>query len=239
MNVERQARFPEGPRHHPRAVLRWLAFAFASLLLAGCVSGYGGGYGNGSGSGYGDRYGGGYSDYRGQRVLGTVQDIDPRYGRIVLSTDDRYGNRGSRVALRFDRNTRLFYQGRQQAVSGLERGDGVSVDAVRSNGELWARQIEVVHNVRDGYGGGNYGGELRGAVSFVDPRAQVIGITSGGYSGRREQVRYDSSTVVEYRGRRVRPEQLESGDIVSIQARRWGNDWLAERIRVERSVREY
>lgn len=238
MNVKRQARFPDGRSQRPPSLLRWLALAFAPLLLAGCASGYGGGYGN-SGNGYGDRYGGGYPDYGNQRVLGTVQDIDPRYGRIVLSTDNRYGNRGSRVALRFDRNTRLFYQGRQQAVGGLERGDGISVDVVRSNGELWARQIEVLHNVRDGYGGGSYGGDLRGAVSFVDPRAQVIGINGGGYSGRREQVRYDNRTVVEYRGRRVRPEQLESGDIVSIQARRWGNDWLAERVRVERSVREY
>ncbi|GAB2615706.1 DUF5666 domain-containing protein [Novilysobacter erysipheiresistens] len=197
-----------------RTSLRWIALAFAALLLAGCATGYG-----------------------NQRVSGTVEDIDPRYGRIMLSTDNRYGNRGSRVALRFDRNTRLFYQGRQQAVAGLERGDGISVDVVRSNGELWARQIEVVHNVRDGgyYGGG----DLRGAVSFVDPRAQVIGITRGGYSGRREQVRYDHRTVVEYRGRRVRPEQLEPGDVVSIQARPWGDDRLAERIRVERSVREY
>ena len=114
----------------------------------------------------------------------------------------------------------------------------------RSGNELWARQIEVVHNVRDGYGGGRYDGsqygdDLRGAVAFVDPRAQVVGINRGGYSGRREQVRYDSRTLVEYRGRQVRPEQLEPGDVIRVQARRWGNGWLAERIWVERSVREY
>lgn len=227
MNVERHPRSRGGYLRVARTQLRWLALAFAALLLAGCVSGYGGGYGDG------------YPGYGSQRVLGTVQDVDPRYGRIILTADDRYRDRASRVALRFDRNTRLFYQGRQQAVTGLERGDRISVDTVRSGGELWARQIEVVHNVRDSHGGGYYGGDLRGAVSFVDPRAQVIGITRGGYSGQREQVRYDNRTVVEYRGRRVRPEQLESGDVVSIQARPWGNDWLAERIRVERSVREY
>ena len=213
-----------------RISLRWIALAVSALLLAGCATGYG------------DRYGDGYQDNGSQRVSGTVEDIDPRYGRIVLSTDDRYGNRGSRVALRFDRNTRLFYQGRQQAVAGLERGDGISVEAVRSNGELWARQIEVVHNVRDGYGGGYgdaYGNDLRGAVSFVDPRAQVIGISSGGYGGQSEQIRYDNRTLVEYRGRRVRPDQLERGDVIRVQARRWGNGWMAERISVERSVREY
>lgn len=220
----------------PRTQLRWIALAFAALLLAGCVSGYGGGYGGDYGSGSGS--GSGYPGYGSQRVLGTVQDVDPRYGRIVLSVDGRYDNRTSRVALRFDRNTRLFYQGRQQAVSGLERGDRISVETVRSGGELLARRIEVVHNVRDGYGGGYYGGELRGAVSFVDPRAQVIGITRGGYSGQRERVRYDNRTQVEYRGRRVSPQQLERGDVIRIQARPWGNDWLAERIWVERSVRE-
>lgn len=212
-----------------RMSLRWIALAFAALLLAGCATGYGGGYG--------DRYGDDYQDNGSQRVFGTVEDIDPRYGRIVLGADDRYGNRDSRIVLRFDRDTRLFFQGRQHAVAGLERGDGISVDVVRSNGELWARQIEVVRNVRDG--GNHYSGELRGAVGFVDPRAMVIGITRGGYGGRRQQLRYDHRTVVEYRGRRVRPEQLERGDVVSIQARPWGNDRLAERIRVERSVREY
>ncbi len=211
-----------------RALTRWIALAFAALLLAGCMSGYGGGYGSpGGGSGYGS-----------QRLLGTVQDVDPRYGRIVLTADDRYRNRASQVVLRFDRNTRLFYEGRQQAVTGLERGDRISVDTVRSGGDLWAHRIEVVHNVRDSRGGGYYGGELRGAVAFVDPRAQVIGITRGGYSGRREQVRYDNRTRVEYRGQRVRPEQLEPGDVISIQARPQGNDWLAERIWVVRNVRE-
>jgi hypothetical protein len=37
----------------------------------------------------------------------------------------------------------------------------------------------------------------------------------------------------------VRPEQLETGDVVRIQARQWGNGWLAERILVERSIRDY
>ncbi len=214
----------------PHALPRWIALSFAALLLAGCMSGYGGG-------GYGSPGGG--SGYGSQRVLGTVQDVDPRYGRIVLTADDRYRNRTSQVVLRFDRNTQLFYEGRQHAVTGLERGDRISVNTVRSGGDLWARRIEVVHNVRDSYGGGYYGGELRGAVSFVDPRAQVIGITRGGYSGRREQVRYDRRTRVEYRGRSVRPEQLERGDVIRIQARPWGNDWLAERIWVERNVRDY
>ena len=223
---------------------RWLVPVFAALLLAGCATGYGGGYGNGYGT-----PGGGYGDYGSQRILGTVEDVDPRYGRIVLSTDDRYRDRGSRLELRFDRNTRLFYQGRQHAVAGLERGDRISVEAVRSGGALLARRIEVVHNVRDGYrgdrygddyyGDDRYGDELRGAVAFVDPRSQVIGVDRGGYGGRPEEVRYDHRTRVEYRGQYLRPEQLERGDVIRVEARRRGNGWLAERIRVERDVRSY
>lgn len=236
---------------HPlatRALTRWLVPAFAALLLASCATGYGSGAGGGYGNGYGTP-GGGYDDYGSQRIVGTVQDVDPRYGRIVLSADDRYRDRASRVEVRFDRNTRLFYQGREHAVDGLERGDRISVEAVRTGGALLARRIEVVHNVRDGYRGDRHGddyygddrhdGELRGAVAFVDPRAQVIGINRGGYGGRPQEVRYDQRTRVEYRGRHLRPEQLERGDVIRIEARRWGNGWLAEWIRVERNVRDY
>ena len=243
---------PGSSRHIAvRSLVRWLLPAFAALLLAGCATGYGGGYGNGYGT-----PGGGYGDYGSERILGTVQDVDPRSGRILLDTDDGY--RGSRLELRVDRNTTLFYQGRQHAVAGLERGDRISVEAVRSGSALLARRIEVVHNVREGYrddrygddyygddrygdnyGNDGYGDGLRGAVAFVDPRAQVIGIDRGGYGGRPEEVRYDSRTQVEYRGQYLRPEQLERGDVIRIEARRWGNGWLAERILVERNVRDY
>ena len=45
--------------------------------------------------------------------------------------------------------TRLYYQGRLYPVTGLERGDVISVDVVDSGGRLWATQIEVVRNVRE------------------------------------------------------------------------------------------
>jgi hypothetical protein len=36
----------------------------------------------------------------------------------------------------------------------------------------------------------------------------------------------------------LRPENIERGDVVRIQARQWNNEWLAERIVVETSARE-
>ena len=236
---------------------RWLGTVLlaASLLLAGC--GTGGGY---PGSGYpsggypGNDYPGSYDNgYGNGRLLGTVQDVDLNNGRLTLSADTggyqqggyqqggyQQGSYGSSsVEVYFDRSTQLVYQGRVQAIEGLERGDRISIDAVQSQGRLWARQIEVVQNVRAAPGGGSndYGGALRGAVSFVDPRARLIGITRGGYSGDRLQVSYDQRTQVEYQGQRYRVEQLDPGDVVRIQTRPMGNGWLAERIWVEVDAR--
>ena len=146
------------------------------------------------------------------------------------------------MEVRYDPRTRLYYQGREHAVEGLERGDVIRVDVAQSGLDLWARSIEVVRNVRDGgyggYGGGyqgGSGGELRGSVTYVDPRARVIRLDRGGYGGDMQLV-YDGRTTVEYQRRLYRPEDLQRGDLVRIEARPLGRDeWLAERIVVERS----
>ena len=152
-----------------KPVLRSVLVLFAALLLGACATtGYGDRYGDRYGDPYGDPYGGGYgypndpyypgayggSQYGSQRFVGTVQGMDPRYGRLLLTMNDSRGySSGRRVEVYFDNSTRLYYQGRQYPVTGLERGDQVSLDVVQSNGRLWARQIVVVRNVRE-YGGG-------------------------------------------------------------------------------------
>ena len=236
------------------SITRILALATFLLVLAGCATG---GYGPGSGVGYPGQggYPGQYPDSRGQSVVGTVDGIDIRGQRLILVTQPQQGSRGSRVEVYFDRNTRLFYQGRQVAMEGLERGDVVRAEIAQSGRGLFAHNVEVIHNVRDGqyggqygdpyggqYGGGQqYGSELRGTVGFVDTRTRTIDLQSGGYSGSyagSTRVRYDERTLVEYQGRRYRPEDLDRGDQVLVQARRTGNnELLAERIIVERSVR--
>ncbi|MFC0677659.1 DUF5666 domain-containing protein [Lysobacter korlensis] len=238
--------------------LRFAAPLLALSLLAGCATPYGGGAGAGyPGTGYpGDAYPGqgypgqgypgqGYPGsgdpgrYGSQRVLGTVQQVDPRYGRVVISPDGGGYGGGRAIEVSYDRNTQLVYQGRQYPVEGLERGDRISIEAEDAGGRLHARFIEVVQNVRDTRGGGGsyYGNDLQGAISYVDPRRRVIELTRGGYSGAREQVFYDERTRVEYRGQQLRPEQLESGDVVRVQGRPTGQGLLAERIDVEVNAR--
>ncbi|WP_152620082.1 DUF5666 domain-containing protein [Lysobacter sp. A03] len=233
-------------KHRIRVVGMLLATGML-MLLTGCVTpgGYGnqGGYGGVPG-GY-DQPSAGYPSQYGTQVQGTVDGVEPRYSRLSLVIDDPRTGRRQRTDLRYDQNTRLFYQGRQHPVDGLERGDVVRVNVTQSGRELWARSIEVVRNVRDtgyrgGYGddpyGGGYGSDLRGAVNFVDTRARLIRLEGAGY-GNNQQVAYDGRTTVEYQGRSYRPENLQRGDQVRIQARQVGtNQWLAERIIVERSV---
>lgn len=210
-----------------------------SLLLAGCVSpgGYGsdpGGYGSYPG-GYGQPAPGYPSQYDSQ-LQGTVDGVDPGYSRIFVIVDDPRSGREQRVEVRYDQRTRVIYQGREERVEGLERGDVIRIDASQSGRELWARSIEVVRNVRDGGYGGGYGNDLRGSVAFVDTRARIIRLGGAGY-GDDVQVGYDTRTTVEYQGRSYRPENLQRGDLVRIQAQRLGNSQLlAERIVVERSV---
>lgn len=237
--------------------VRWNRLARVAVLgggmalLSACATPYGGYPGSGyPGAGYPDAGypGSGHpgspypgspprGGYGAEAVIGTVREVDPGYGRIVIDADGgAYG--GSRpLELFFDRGTRLVYQGREYPVEGLERGDRIRVETVRAGDRLQARFIEVVHNVRDAPGGGVYGGGLEGAVRFVDPRARLIEVTRGGYSGRPERVFYDERTQVTHRGRYLRPEQLQPGDVIRVQARPFGQDWMAERIDVQVDAR--
>ena len=245
-----------------------LVLATSVLLLAGCVSpgGYAGspdGYGQPAGGYPSQQYPTGqyppqqYPSRYGSQLQGTVDGVDPGSNRIVVVVEDPRSGRAERMDVRYDQSTRLVYQGRESAVTGLERGDVIRFDATQSGRELYARSIEVVRNVREGGYGGGYndagnsagngygndygndygnGNDLRGTVGFVDTRSRLIRLDAAG-GGNGVQLEYDDRTTVEYQGNRYRPENLERGDQVRIQARQMGNNrWLAERIIVERSI---
>lgn len=203
--------------------LRWFAPALLSLLAAcASVGDYGSGY---PAPGY-------PQPSQRQELSGEVRNVDHGNRRFLLQED-----RGSRADIAYDERTRLVYQGREQAVSGLEPGDFIRVRAERDGGLWRAQDIEVLADGRGGMGqpGGN---ERRGAISYVDLRSRTIGFTEGGYTGGEQRVYFDSRTVVEYRGQRYRPDALERGDLVRMRLRRADNGWVADRIDVEVSARE-
>ena len=180
-----------------------------------------------------------YPSQYDDQMLGTVDGVDLRSNLISVFVNDPRSGRSQRTEVRYDQRTRLFYQGREQAVEGLERGDVIRIDIAQSGRELWARSIDVVRNVRDrGYRDDRgYGNSLRGSVTFVDTRARLIRLNGSGY-GTASQVTYDGRTMVEYQGRSYRPENLQRGDLVRIQVRQLpNNQWLAEQIVIERPAR--
>ncbi len=226
------------------------------LALSGCATGMGGfpqGGGSYPGSSYPDQ------SYPQQstanQLVGTVQNVDPGGGRIVLDARSSGYGSTSRVEVFFDQRTQLVYQGQAYPVSGLEPGDEIRIATTRSGNRLWAGSIELLRNVRDsggyndggynngGYNGGNQnsggnGNDLRGEVGYVDTRSRFIELARGAVGGNygAQRIRYDERTLVEYQGQRYRVENLQRGDIVRIQARQYGNEWVAERIWVEQDA---
>jgi hypothetical protein len=88
--------------------------------------------------------------------------------------------------------------------------------------------------------------EVRGKVRWLDEDRKVLEIedASWGWSASRDrdrdddviEVHYDSNTVVEYRGKRYAPENLERGDEIQVEVRDLGSRYLADEILVLASV---
>ncbi|HYC61618.1 MAG TPA: hypothetical protein VEK79_18830 [Thermoanaerobaculia bacterium] len=117
----------------------------ALLMTAACGSMGDGGLGS-----IGDIILGSPSSTQSSDVKGTVSSIDTNARRIDLNVtyvnnlrDDNNGQRGS---IYYDNNTRVTYQGRDYAVTDLERGDEIEVTGVADNGRYIAQQIMVVRD---------------------------------------------------------------------------------------------
>ncbi len=167
-----------------------------------------------------------------QELSGQVRNVDHGNRRFLLERDA-----GGTADLAYDDRTRLTYDGREQAVAGLEPGDRIRVLASREGGLWRADDIEVLQDMRGGDADAGVA-ERSGAIASVDRSSRTIAYTRGGYTGGEERVRYDRDTVVEYRGERYPVDALEAGDLVRMRLRRSDRGWIAERIVVEVGVRE-
>jgi hypothetical protein len=87
--------------------------------------------------------------------------------------------------------------------------------------------------------------ELRGTVRWLDQDRRVMEIedVSWGFGSDRArdrddvvEVHYDTDTVVEYKGRRYEPRNLERGDEVQVEVREVGSRYMADEILVVASV---
>jgi hypothetical protein len=213
------------------------------LLLTGCDAWYGYRHvpyepGNQGAPGEpGERPSHDRSEHHAREVRGTVDRVDTGEHVIVLTST---GEGRGEVALAYDDDTRVDYQGRSYRPENLEHGDQIAAAVERTPEGLAAVAIHVLADVRGGQGvrgeEGARGGDvepeehekpaaastLRGVVRSNDSDGKTIEVERAGRGHERSEVvlvRYDGDTVVEFEGRRYGPENLERGDAVKIKLR--------------------
>lgn len=146
------------------------------------------------------------------RIEGTIRQINLQEGRLVLQTADR-----RMVTVRTYRNTAVWFQGEQYAVTNLELGDTVRVEADprnSQNDEIAARRIDVTASVRDAGGASGTSATvttLAGRVTRLEP-----GLDYAYVEGGRGEVRVDMRQAEDANGEIVRARDLRVGDNVEI-----------------------
>jgi hypothetical protein len=130
-------------------ILRWTGLTVAlaaAVVVAGCgVEVY-------DSPGYPGRYHGARGRYedRGGDVRGTVVRIGRRDHVIVLDSGE--GDRDGRdeIALFYDDNTTVEYQGREYRPEDLERGDRIQATVETQGDRQIAEEIQVIYDVSGG-----------------------------------------------------------------------------------------
>jgi len=231
--------------------ISFLAALVAALVLTGCGSSgigdiLGGGSNTGSGSSTNDPY-----NQNINNVRGTVERVNTTERYIVVDSESTTSNLrnggGDEMVLYYDDRTRVEFQGRTFTPADLEAGDRILADVKSSGSRLMVEDIQVLYDVTsntaddDRYGNDNNGNngsydtrtqELRGTVRYVDTRDQTLELEpSTGRTGL-VVVHYDASTIVEFEGKRYKPENLERGDRVEVEVREVNGRMVAEEILV-------
>ncbi|HVG09724.1 MAG TPA: hypothetical protein VNM67_18640 [Thermoanaerobaculia bacterium] len=235
----------------------FLAALVAALVLTGCGSSgigdiLGGGTNTGSGTSTNDPY-----NRNINNVRGTVERVNTTERYIVVdseATTSNLRNGDDEVVLYYDDRTTVEFQGRTFTPDDLENGDRILADVESSGSRLLVEEIQVLYDVtsntsddryddrydNDNNNNNNDNGsyddtrttEVRGTVRYVDTRDQTLELEpTTGRTGL-VVVHYDSSTIVEFKGQRYKPENLERGDRVEVEVRELNGRMIAEEILV-------
>src|SRR3954451_11327040 len=151
-----------------------------------------------------------------------------------------FGRDGRPLVISYDNGTRVEYEGRSYRPEDLEGGDQIHLTTRNSGDRIVAERVVVSRNV-SGNGTAAPQAQLHGTVRSIDANARTITLDSvswaqgfnPGTTGQTTLVGYDSSTIVEYRGRRYSIANLEPGDVVDVDVgQASGERHVARRISV-------
>jgi hypothetical protein len=86
-------------------------------------------------------------------IRGTVRNVDTVRRTIELESTNWISGfnsgagTGTRTIINYDTNASIFVNGRNESISGLERGDVIEVQVARDGSTLWARSMTLVRDV--------------------------------------------------------------------------------------------
>lgn len=86
-------------------------------------------------------------------IRGTVRNVDTVRRTIELESTswisgfNSGAGTGTRTIINYDTNASIFVNGRNESISGLERGDVIEVQVARDGSTLWARSMSLVRDV--------------------------------------------------------------------------------------------
>lgn len=145
-------------------------------------------------------------------IAGDVSHVDTAQQEIEI--DDR----GRRHIVRYDRSTRVLYEGREYRPEALERGDVVRVRVEEGRfGGLYADQVDVVESVQDRqddpYDDRHGQDRLTGTVEWIDARRGEFGLRTDDREMVTVEVPFDARDST-----RSRFAALDRGDYVRIEA---------------------
>ncbi|HEX9161122.1 MAG TPA: hypothetical protein VF980_05375 [Thermoanaerobaculia bacterium] len=179
-------------------------------------------------------------------IHGVVRSVDTHNRTITI--DRGYG---SSMAIDYNTNTPVYYNGRSFMPGDLEVGDEIDVRTQNMNGSrTLAQDITVtrsVSNTNGTSGTTTNAGTIRGTVNSVDTSRQTIQLNSvssvgfnrnAGSIGNTVTVSYDPNMNVNVNGQMYAVSGLERGDLVDIQVDNLGNgNYVARSINLVQDVR--
>lgn len=140
-------------------------------------------------------------------IEGTVQQVNASEGRIVIVTDRR-----EIMTIATPVGTPVHYKNNVYRVANLETGDRIRIEpdtAPSATGEVRARSIDVTRSV--GEGTAPQSNSVTGRVARIDRNVDMVTVDTG-----KQSVRVDVATATDNTGHRVRANDFQTGDQVSI-----------------------